>query len=250
MILVSGQEPVFTENDICTCTPFFTFLNYASHLDSESVTHSIYDKFISIIKQAMEMEFCETQLGINILDLPNEVLLKIFSNLSPEDIYKNVALVCNRFLEVTRSSKLPRLVTIPSYTSIHQLAQTVENCLNKNPFSKFDIEHLSINSPDDSEPLFQVAPFIMKMKISLDFDWKASDLPFFQSLETLYIEDTYHRVKHINGIWKMFPNLTNLEIVLFDYINGEESRSRTLNLVLGLDPPSPESPIPREVSKN
>ena len=210
----------------------------------------VFDKVVTFSELAMEMEHFESGLGINILDLPNEVLIKIFSNLSPEDIYKNVALVCSRFLEVTRSPKLPRLVTIPSYTSIYQLVQTVENCLNKNPLSKFDIEHLNIKSPDDSEPLFQVAPFIMKMKISLDFDWKASDFPFFESLETLYIEDTYHRVKHINGIWKMFPNLTNLEIVLFDYINGEESRSRTLNLVLGLDPPSPESPIPREVSKN
>ena len=223
MTLESGQEPVF-----------------AKSLQHNIMNAPILDKDITFSELAMEMEHYESGLGINILDLPNEVLLKIFSNLSPEDISQNVALVCNRFLEVTRSPKLPRLVTIPSYVTICQLVQTVENCLNEYPFSKFDIQHLSIKSPDDSEPLFLIAPFIMKMKISLNFDWNASDFPFFESLEALYIEDTYHTVKRINGLWKMCPNLTSLEIVLFDYMNDE---TRPWNRALRAF----ESPVPREV---
>ena len=38
-----------------------------------------------------------------ILDLPNELLETIFMKLSQEDIQQNVALVCRRFLEITRN---------------------------------------------------------------------------------------------------------------------------------------------------
>ena len=238
MTLESGQEPVF-----------------AKSLQHNIMNAPILDKDITFSELAMEMEHYESGLGINILDLPNEVLLKIFSNLSPEDISQNVALVCNRFLEVTRSPKLPRLVTIPSYVTICQLVQTVENCLNKYPFSKFDIQHLSIKSPDHSEPLFLIAPFIMKMRISFFFDWHGFEFPFFESLETLYIEDTHHRVKQINEIWKMCPNLINLEIVLFDYMNGDEPTpwppwNLDIDRMLGLGPAlrAPKSPVSREVS--
>ena len=40
-----------------------------------------------------------------ILDLPNEIIQKIFTYLWRDDLHGNVALVCRRFLEISRLAK-------------------------------------------------------------------------------------------------------------------------------------------------
>ena len=52
----------------------------------------------------MKMESEAVVVGL--LDLPNELLQNIFSNLSQFDVHRNVALVCKRFFEISRLPKL------------------------------------------------------------------------------------------------------------------------------------------------
>ena len=50
-----------------------------------------------------------------ILELPNEVLVQIFSKLTQENILENVALVCRRFFEITRLQRTLPIIKILSY---------------------------------------------------------------------------------------------------------------------------------------
>ena len=47
-----------------------------------------------------KLDLKESRVLVNIQDLPNELLVQIFSKLAQDDILKKVPLVCKRFLEV------------------------------------------------------------------------------------------------------------------------------------------------------
>ena len=63
-------------------------------------------------KSMAKLDLKESEEAVNILNLPNEILVQIIINLAQDDILKSVALVCKRFLEVTRLPKILPIITI------------------------------------------------------------------------------------------------------------------------------------------
>ena len=64
--------------------------------------------------------------GRKIMDLPNELLESIFLKLSHQDIQRNVALVCQRFLQITRKPKFVKTARVglfqnPDRTSMDKI---------------------------------------------------------------------------------------------------------------------------------
>ena len=66
-----------------------------------------------------------------ILDLPNELLETIFLKLSQEDIQQNVALVCRRFLEITRNPKFVQNLKIKLRPDENDFRRLKKSCLER-----------------------------------------------------------------------------------------------------------------------
>ena len=61
---------------------------------------------------AISKDAISTNTGINVSSLPDEVLLNILSHLSQYKLYKVAALVCIKWLQLSRDPMLPKKVTI------------------------------------------------------------------------------------------------------------------------------------------
>merc|ERR1712018_164534 len=59
--------------------------------------------FVKNLLCQMDMETEYISTPVNILDLPNEILLRIFRFVPTYDLLKNLALVNNRFYELTKT---------------------------------------------------------------------------------------------------------------------------------------------------
>jgi len=105
----------------------------------------------------------EQRSTISINDLPNELLVKIFSNISTFGLLLNVALVSKRFYELTKNPEVHRVVTLK--LTGHQLwKQSAENFL-KTAIQLKEL-HIKRNGTWDSEdysPLSTSLPEICVM---------------------------------------------------------------------------------------
>ena len=75
-------------------------------------------------RKKMSQETQET----GILDLPNEILEPIFLMLSQKDRQQNLALVCRRFLEITRNPNFVQDVKIKLIPSENNPARLKKSC--------------------------------------------------------------------------------------------------------------------------
>ena len=156
---------------------------------------------------------------VNILTLPNEILEQIIIKLAKDDILKSVALVCKRFLEVTRLPKILPIIDIQCQGDFEEDLSRIQNCLAVYPKSQLHVFDLEIKlSLGHFEVLESVAPSIQKLKIMVDFDLDFPEPPLFENLKELELEDFAYLEDdfdfHGIGFWKQFPNLTSLKIRL------------------------------------
>ena len=172
-----------------------------------------------ISKSMARVELEESVEVVNILNLPNEILVQIIIKLAQDDILKGVALVCKRFLEVTRLPKMLQIINIPCLGYFEEDLPRIQNCLAIYPKSLLYIDDLEIKlSLGHLEVLESVAPSIQRLKITVDFDMDFAYPPLFQNIKVLelddidYLEDDFDL--HGIGFWKQFPNLTALRLNL------------------------------------
>ena len=102
---------------------------------------------------------------INILELSNEILTKIFEYLSGPDLHYNVPVVCKRFQEVHYNSKFVTEILITSsglyfgkkkvpFSQEDPTIATIKNCLL---IHKQYLVKLKISNREDTEQLIQYA---------------------------------------------------------------------------------------------
>jgi hypothetical protein len=58
---------------------------------------------------------------MDLLDFPDEILLEILLNLDEETVHSTAALVCKRFLQLSRSSQMLNCVTVHRWFTANQL---------------------------------------------------------------------------------------------------------------------------------
>ena len=163
-----------------------------------------------------------------ILDLPTEILVKIFSLLSQEHILNNVARVCKRFLAITRSPMVLPIIRMTGHFNWtmekEYLSTKIQNCLKFYPQSKFDIE-VRIPIPPYSPTNYSNVKHLLQVSDSIKYMWARfcignSKGVLFKNLEYLALQATYSHSSshfgvysdqlHTSAFWNNFPNLTYL----------------------------------------
>ena len=187
--------------------------------------------------------------GLNILDLPYEVLEIIFLKLSQYDILLNLAPVCKRFLTITRQPIFVKIVTIegdsvfdeddeePLFSEvalekIEQVKNIYPNCNieltckieNEDDvdYSYFRRHHKDVLNYSWVKRLQPYDSSITKLTLGLRFnnDDDFSNLFFMENLESLDLDtsfsDQVYSTRSIQDVkaefWDNFPNLKSLKI--------------------------------------
>ena len=193
--------------------------------------------------------------GPNILDLPNEVLEIIFLKLPQYDVQHNLALVCRRFLTITRQPIFVQIVKIEgdavfdeddeetfsevALEKIEKVKNIYPNC-NIELTCKLEyedgVDYLDFRKHDKYVLhyawLKQLQPYdssITKLTLGLRFN-DADDfsyLFFMENLESLDLDtsfsDQVYSTSSIQDVkaefWDNFPNLKSLNIKSLYYSN-------------------------------
>ena len=189
-------------------------------------------EYSKISKSMAKLDLKNSKVLLNIQDFPNELLVQIFNKLAQDDILKNVALVCKRFLEVSRLPKVLPIIKIPCQGVFEEDLPRIQNCLEVYPKSLLYIDNLEIKlSLGHFEVLESVAPSIQRLKIMVDFDLDFPEPPLFQNIKVLELDDTAYLEDdfdlHGIGFWKQFPNLTALRINLTSHYTNNTDVSIT-----------------------
>ena len=171
---------------------------------------------------------------LNILDLPCEILLKIFWMLPIFDIHRGVAIVCKRFLHITRLPDFFQLIDLKTNEDIpiskeqkldykNKFINMVHSILGHSPHCKFNVQVTKNKIPIGD--LGTIASSIKKLSMESEFasgrDWYV--VPLFENVEELRLinsENVATRIQSGYGnyylqrrdIWTKFPKLTSLEI--------------------------------------
>ena len=181
-----------------------------------------------------KMDF--TFKAMNILDLPCEILLKIFWMLPAFDIHQGVAIVCKRFLflSIARLTDVFQLINMKTNEDIpiskeqkldykNKFLDMFHHILRHSPNCKF-----SVQVTKDMIPIGDLGTFassIKKLSMESEFakgrDWYS--VPLFENVEELRLinsENVATRIQCGYGnyylqrrdIWTKFPKLTSLEV--------------------------------------
>ena len=170
------------------------------------------------ILNELSLKMNDLKFTTSILDLPNEVLVKIFVLLCQEEILKNVARVCKKFLEITRSSYVLPIIRIISQHVDGIYAKKIQNCHGIYPASKIEMDVYSAEY-SDMENLQHVSNFIKNMFIGFGKENTNIDsFPIFENLEYLHLRHIAiplgpNTIPHLNEVpkfWSNFPKLTYL----------------------------------------
>ena len=172
---------------------------------------------------------------ISILDLPNEVLVKIFSMLCQEDILKNMATVCKRFLEISRTPEVLPIIRSCDIFVDPLLPRKIQNCMKIYPRSKMEIEikqagYSALNLLRE-QTTGTIASFVKYMSIGFLLDDVADprSFPLFENLEFLHLNDiapldlkpgTTIFMYKVPRFWSHFPNLKYLHFNAIDILHG------------------------------
>ena len=142
-----------------------------------------------------------------ILDLPNEVLEPIFLMLSQHDIQQNVALVCRRFLEITRKPNFLetlKIELIPKEDDERDLAsciEKIEKVLKIYPGCKLEL----FQAPDEMRGTAHVKNYIV------GYSWMKEFLPFASSIIELKVESMHGDPEDFSG-FILLENLKCLDL--------------------------------------
>ena len=155
-----------------------------------------------------------------IVDLPNEVLETIFLKLPQFDVQHNVALVCRRFLDITRMPKMVQSVVIDlDELCIRDGLNKMEKVQKIFPNCNF---HLVWNNHLDSfewmkefEPYEEfITKLVVKTYILCKLELK--DFLHFSNLESLDLEScdlqSTHNANLESDFRQKMPNLQNLKL--------------------------------------
>ena len=177
-----------------------------------------------------QLNLMDSESVAPILDLPTEVLVKIFAMLQQEDVLGNVAMVCKRFLEITRIPEvLPNVRIFSNYIEdIGFYARKIQNLHEIYPASTFDID-VYYAEYSDMEKLQNVSHLINNMSLRFGLDSNKEDsFPVFENLEFMDLRDVanpgrYGPIFHlyqVPGFWSNFPKLTYLNFDVWDIMYG------------------------------
>ena len=182
---------------------------------------------------------------IGILDVPNEILFQIFRQLTTQDVQRNVALVCKRFLHISRMNGMVTTFELEftlysNEKEVRKNVSKIELLLRLHPRVqlKLKIHELPITSFDDNVCQLTIfSPFtksIKAMKLVHNSEFSDGALLHFihekilfealENLEIVWKEEISFSAPvtmtlfYSEGFWKNFPNLKSLKIYFnFEY---------------------------------
>ena len=167
---------------------------------------------------------------LNILDLPSEILLKIFWFLPIFDIHHGVAMTCKRFLEFTRLPEFYQLITLKTNDDVpisnqqkldykNEFLNKIHNILrHSHPDCRLNIQVTKDQIPIGDLGTFasSIQKLSMESKFAIGRDWYY--VPLFKNVEELKLtnfeigdEYEFYNLK-CRDIWTKFPKLTALNI--------------------------------------
>ena len=178
---------------------------------------------------------------IGILDFPNEILFRIFRQLTIQDVQQNVALVCKRFFIITRMDGMVTTIEFDmnfysNEVEVNKNVSKIELLLRHHPRVqlKLKIHELLVTSSQDN--VCQMTRFspnttksikFMKLVLNSDYAYGAFitfihekiRLQALENLEIMWKEDiTFSAPVDLfssERFWKNFPNLTSLTICFY-----------------------------------
>ena len=140
-----------------------------------------------------------------ILDLPNEILEPIFLMLSQKDRQQNLALVCRRFLEITRNPNFVQDVKIKLIPSgENNPARLKKSCWER-------VEKVLRIYPQCKVELYHEAMFLFNEIIG--YSWMINFSPFAASITKMTLNIT-HRVLRNFSDFIVLKNLEYLDITI------------------------------------
>ena len=140
-----------------------------------------------------------------ILDLPNEILEPIFLMLSQKDRQQNLALVCRRFLEITRNPNFVQDVKIKLIPSgENNPARLKKSCWER-------VEKVLRIYPQCKIELYHEAMFLFNEIIG--YSWMINFSPFAASITKMTLNVT-HRVLRNFSDFIVLKNLEYLDITI------------------------------------
>ena len=155
-----------------------------------------------------------------ILDLPNELLETIFMKLSQEDIQQNVALVCRRFLEITRNPKFVQNLKIKLSPDENDCRQLQKSCLERAqkvlkiyPQCQIELYHQTYGADCSGNLINEI----------IGYSWMGCFSPFASSITKMTLEVTHEYVSDFSDFIAL-ENLEylDLEISVPDAVDGVE----------------------------
>ena len=188
----------------------------------------------------MKMEPRDPKAKTGILNLPNELLEKIFLMIRRGDVQHNLALVCHRFLSITRRPKFVKNVRfelIPKEDDDwceeldNSCLEKIEKVLKFYPRCKIDLFAKDTDWDEEGENeidgygiygyswMKRLVPFaasIRKLDLPVEPSMSIkhfSDVISFENLEVLEIGlgvNKANRFHEVENFWSKFPNLKSL----------------------------------------
>ena len=174
--------------------------------------------FFAMEPEQKRMKMDSQKRGI--LELPNEVMELIFLMLSQHDIQQNVALVCRRFLEITRKPNFLETVEIELIPEENGSRNLARSCIEK-------IEKVLKIYPGCNLELFQ-APDEMRGTAHskndiVGYSWLKEFVPFASSIIELKVESMHEDSKDFSE-FILLENLRCLDLdVSYTDTHGGES---------------------------
>ena len=178
-----------------------------------------------------------------IMNLPNEILIKIFKYLETESIHLNVAIVCKRFMNITRLPVFCETYSLaiwPIFVNYKVGYKLVDFCLNRIkkvlkvfPDCKLELCYSSEEAEDEGSRGFfssvkDLAPFqtsIVKLYLTFQGRLSSSDFSISKNISFANVKRLEMKINHywsegsfyISGaldstLWHSFPNLASLKI--------------------------------------
>jgi len=167
---------------------------------------------------------------LNILDLPSEILLKIFWFLPIFDIHNGVAMTCKRFLEFTRLPEFYQLITLKTNDDVpisnqqkldykNEFLNKIHNILrHSHPDCRLNIQVTKDQIPIGDLGTFasSIQKLSMESKFASGRDWYF--VPLFKNVEELKLTNFEISGEYENyylksrDIWTKFPKLNSLKI--------------------------------------
>ena len=186
------------------------------------------------------MEPIQKRMKINpqerrMMDLPDEILTEIFLNVSQQDIHRNLALVCRRFKDITRSPIFaPNVKIEPVFKDIPYLripiiefpdcaVRKMEHMRKIYPKCTFEIRFTAYEPKCQCEHCDQCVEEEHFPPLLIGYAWMKEFLPFANSIIKLDLRVEQNDIKDFDD----FIRLENLELLDLDSVKYIEDLDAT-----------------------